>query len=149
MKKVVLTVFAIILALAAVLSFAACKDETESEVTSTTEVTEVETEDKKPSISDDYLYSFVLKAVTADGTVKSCPVYTDNEIVGAALLEEGLIDGEDGPYGIYVKKVFGETADYEKDGTYWAVYVGGEYSTVGVDKLKSADIDEVEFRVEK
>ena len=98
---------------------------------------------------DRYAYNFMLKVVGADGSVKSCPVVTNCETVGEALLEAGLVEGEDGPYGLYIKKVFGETADYDVDGTYWALYIGGEYSTQGADSLKCADVSEVEFRVEK
>lgn len=98
---------------------------------------------------DQYAYNFTLKVVGADGKTKTCPVVTNCETVGEALIDAGLIEGEDGPYGLYVKKVCGESADYDVNGTYWALYVGGEYSTQGVDKLKCADVTEVEFRVEK
>lgn len=96
-----------------------------------------------------YTYNFTLKVVGADGNTKSCPVVSNCETVGEALIDAGLIEGEEGPYGLYVKKVCGETADYDKDGTYWALYVGGEYSTKGVDTLKCSEVTEVEFRVEK
>ena len=39
-----------------------------------------------------------------------------------------------GNYGLYVKKVNGITADYEKDVTYWAFYVGNSYGMNSVDK---------------
>lgn len=58
---------------------------------------------------------------------------TDAETVGAALLEQGLIDGEPGAYGLYVKKVNGITADYDVDQSYWAFYIGDEMAMTGVD----------------
>ena len=58
---------------------------------------------------------------------------TDKTILGDALLAEGLITGEDGPYGLYVKTVNGIFADYDTDGTYWALYIDGKYAVSGVD----------------
>ena len=60
-------------------------------------------------------------------------IKTDKEMVGAALLENGLIAGEEGAYGLYVKVVNGITADYDIDGSYWAFYVNGEFAMTGVD----------------
>lgn len=60
-------------------------------------------------------------------------IKTDKETVGAALLEHGIIEGEEGPYGMYVKKVNGMTADYDVDQHYWAFYANGEISMTGVD----------------
>ena len=66
-------------------------------------------------------------------------VKTDQDTVGAALLEHELIAGEEGAYGLYVKVVNGITADYDVDKSYWAFYVDGEYAMSGVD---STVIDE-------
>jgi hypothetical protein len=60
-------------------------------------------------------------------------IKTDKETVGAAMMEHGLIDGEEGPYGLYVKTVNGMKADYDTDQRYWAFYVNGEISMTGVD----------------
>ena len=60
-------------------------------------------------------------------------IHTDETTVGAALLKLGLIEGEEGPYGLYVMKVNGIEAIYEEDGTYWAFYENGEYGLTGVD----------------
>jgi hypothetical protein len=63
-------------------------------------------------------------------------VKTDKEMLGEALLEIGLIEGDMDTYGLYVKKVNGMRADYEKDGRYWALYIDGEYGLSGVDSVK-------------
>ena len=60
-------------------------------------------------------------------------IHTDETTVGAALLKLGLIEGEDGPYGLYVMKVNGIEAIYEEDGSYWAFYENGQYGMTGVD----------------
>ena len=65
-------------------------------------------------------------------------IHTDAETVGEALLNLGLIEGENGTWGLYVKKVNGMTADYDIDQTYWAFYENGEYGS-GVDLTKVND----------
>ncbi len=65
-------------------------------------------------------------------------VNTDADTVGEALLENEIIEGEEGPYGLYIKKVNGVTADYDEDKAYWAFYIDGEYAVTGVD---STEID--------
>lgn len=94
-------------------------------------------------------YTFAFTAIFADGSAKRYAVSTDCETVGEALLELELIAGEQGPYGLYVKSVCGVVADYDTDGTYWSLYTDGEMSMMGVDLLKSADAEDVEFRVSK
>ena len=68
-----------------------------------------------------------------DGKKTAFEIHTDKTIVGEALTELGLISGEEGPYGLYVKTVNGVTLDYDTDGKYWAFYINGEYGTTGVD----------------
>ena len=60
-------------------------------------------------------------------------IHTNAETVGSALLENGLISGEAGAYGLYIKVANGTVADYDIDGSYWAFYVDGEYAMSGVD----------------
>ena len=71
-----------------------------------------------------------------DGKTTKFLVKTDKTIVGEALLEVGLITGEEGPYGLMVSAVNGDTADYNKDKAYWAFYVNGDYATKGVDQTE-------------
>ena len=74
----------------------------------------------------------VVEVVAEDQTV-TFTVKTDKDTVGEALIEHGLISGEDGAYGLYVKVVNGMTADYDVDQSYWAFYINGEYAMSGVD----------------
>jgi len=60
-------------------------------------------------------------------------INTDKKTVGDALKEYDLIDGEDSQYGLYLKTVNGITADFDKDQSYWAFYINGEYAMSGVD----------------
>ena len=71
-----------------------------------------------------------------DGEEKTYNVKTDKATVGEALQEAGLIEGEEGQYGLYVTKVCGVEAVYESDGTYWAFYIDGDYAMNGVDQTQ-------------
>lgn len=92
--------------------------------------------------------TFTLTVTDKDGNTTTHEVTTDKATVGEALLAEGLIEGEDGAYGLYVKKVNGITADYDVDGTYWAFYVNGEYAAKGVDKTEITEGTKYAFKVE-
>ena len=72
-------------------------------------------------------------------------IKTDKTILGDALLEHGLIEGEEGAYGLYIKKVNGITADYDVDQSYWGFYKNGEYMMTGVDGTEFADGDRYEL----
>ncbi len=63
-------------------------------------------------------------------------VKTDKETVGDALIEHELIEGEQGDYGLYIKKVNGIVADADIDGSYWAFYIDGEYAMTGVSETE-------------
>ncbi len=76
---------------------------------------------------------FAFTVTDADGNETAFTIRTDKKLVGEALQEVGLIDGEAGPYGLYVKTVNGTTLDFDTDGKYWAFYVDGEYGMSGVD----------------
>lgn len=47
------------------------------------------------------------------------------------------------------KTVNGMTADYGKDGVYWAFYIDGEYAMTGVDATNITDGAQYAFRMEK
>ena len=65
----------------------------------------------------------VVVEVKAEDQQVTFTIKTDKDTVGAALLEHGLIAGEEGAYGLYVKQVNGITADYDVDQTYWSFYI--------------------------
>ena len=77
--------------------------------------------------------SFTVQVVHADGTTKEFRYTSDEEYVGTVLIEAGLIDGEEGAWGMYIETVDGEEAVYETDGAYWALYVGEEYATQSIE----------------
>lgn len=60
---------------------------------------------------------------------------TDAEFLKDVLdeIEPLSYSGEDSDYGIMVDTINGVTADYAKDGAYWAFYVNDEYCAYGVE----------------
>ena len=79
--------------------------------------------------------------VHKDGSEKKFEYTTDEEYLGPVLLNEGLVEGEMGPYGLYIKVVDTEQAIYEQDGAYWALYVGEEAAVAGADSIVIHDGD--------
>lgn len=71
--------------------------------------------------------------VKAEDKAITLTVKTDKGTLGDALVEYGIIAGEESTYGLYVKVVNGITADYDTDKAYWAFYQNGEYMMTGVD----------------
>jgi len=92
---------------------------------------------------------FCVEVVGTDEVKTSFVIHTDDATVGEALLNLGLIDGEQGPYGLYVKTVNGVTFDYNKDKMYWAFYIDGEYAAKGVDETEIDESCTYSFRAEK
>lgn len=85
----------------------------------------------------------------ADGKETKFVISTDKTTVGDALLDCGLIAGDESEYGLYVKTVNGITADYDTDGKYWAFYTNDEYAITGVESTKIEANTIYEFRIEK
>ena len=107
------------------------------------------TEEKKDNIYGEGQNKFTVSVVDKDGNETNMEVHTDKKTVGDALLELELISGEESGYGLYVKTVNGITADYDKDKTYWAFYINGEYASTGVDSTNIEEGSKYSFKVEK
>ncbi len=92
--------------------------------------------------------TFLFTVVDKDGIEMPFEIHTDKETVGEALVELELIAGDESEYGLYVKTVNGITADYDKDGVYWAFYINGEYASTGVDVTTITEGESYSFKVE-
>ena len=69
---------------------------------------------------------------------------TDEDYLGAALLQKGLISGTESEYGLMVDTVDGLYADPQK-GQWWVFTKSGEWVTSGVEQTPVADGDCFEF----
>jgi hypothetical protein len=134
-NKLFASVLCMVLIVAMALSMTACTTTTDPAVT----------EQPEQAVEQ----SFTFEVVDKDGNIETFSITTDKITVGEALLEEGLIAGEDGQYGLYVKEVNGKTLDYNTDGMYWAFYENGSYGAAGVDTTKVTDGAVYGFKAEK
>lgn len=89
--------------------------------------------------TEDGTKAFTVTVVHKDGEETLFSYETGAQYLGAVLLEHGLIQGEQGPYGLMISSVNGETADWNADQSYWALYIGEEYATTGVDTTPVTD----------
>lgn len=79
-----------------------------------------------------------------DGTTNTFTIQTDAVYLGDAMKQEGLLDGTDGPYGLYVLTVDGETVD-ESNQEWWGYTKSGEQVNYGVDTCPIEDGEHYEF----
>lgn len=77
--------------------------------------------------------SFKVTVTDLDGNETAFEYTSSAASVGAALVAEGLVEGHETEYGLYIDTVNGITADWDADQTYWAFYINGEYATTGID----------------
>lgn len=131
------------LSLVLILSFGACQKDTNDNVIKDS----VASSSSAQSLGEGD-NKFVFTVVTADGTKTVFNISTNKKIVGEALKEHKLIDGEEGQFGLYVKTVNSVSYDYDKDKKYWAFYVNGEYASSGVDKTEIKKGESYMFKAE-
>lgn len=125
MKNTMKKLLALLLALVLTLALAACGQKEENK-------TDDQTND--PAITD--------QDNAADEKV-TLPV-ADGAVIGQGAVAFTVeVQGADG------KTVNGETADYDTDGTYWGLYINGEYAMTGVDATTLEAGATYAFRVEK
>ena len=77
--------------------------------------------------------SFKVVVTDLEGNETAFEYTSSAASVGEALVAEGLIEGHETEYGLYIDTVNGITADWDADQTYWAFYINGEYATTGID----------------
>lgn len=163
MKHVTATVkksFALVLALVLALGMTACGngESSSSETASSAVSSEVSSEAVSSEAASSEVASseaageeetagsktITVTVVHGDGTSNDITVSTDAENLRDALEAEGIIAGEDGPYGMFVQTVDGETAD-DGEQEWWCLTKGGEMWNYGVDDTEIADGDVYEF----
>ena len=134
MKKVILSVVCILVLVVGLCACSATKPEEKADdiwaTAMYTENTELGNGEKTISVE-----------VVAEDKSVTFTIHSSKEILRYALSEHKLIEGEEGSYGLYVKKVNGITADYDKDQSYWGFYKDDESLITGVDDTIIADGD--------
>ena len=158
MKRTIKSTLALILALLMTLCLFACKQQAE------TPETTAGTSENGGAIAPEGLWAnatYLTDAEFGEGakTVKvkviaedksvTFTVKTDAATLGEALLAHGLIAGDEGQYGLYIKYVNGIRADYDLDKRYWNFTKNGEYMMTGADMTEIADGECYEFTYAK
>lgn len=75
-------------------------------------------------------------------------IKTDAEFLGDALKEEGIIEGEEGQYGLFITSVDSIKADDSKQ-QWWCITKGGADVMTGVDVTPIADGDTFELTLKE
>ena len=88
--------------------------------------------------------TIVVEVVHADGSGKEFTYHTDEEYLGTVLVEEKLVEGEQGTFGLFITRVDGETAQ-DSLRQFWCVTKDGEQTDTGVDEVPIADGDHFEL----
>lgn len=83
--------------------------------------------------------TFTVTVVHADGTSKDFTCHTDEEYLAPAMVEAGLLPALD-ESGMYTT-VDGETASWEENQAYWALYIGEDYAMTGANDTPVSDGD--------
>ena len=83
--------------------------------------------------------AYSVTVVHKDGTVKDFAYRTDAEYLAEALLEEGLVAGEESQYGLTIITVDGEAAVWDTDNAYWAIWIGDEMAMTGASEIPVYD----------
>lgn len=83
--------------------------------------------------------NITVTVVHQDGTEKTFQYTTEETYLGAVLLGEGLVEGENSTYGLMIHAVDGEKASWDENQSYWALYVGEEYAVTGADMTPLSD----------
>ena len=123
-----------------------CSSNTQNEAPSTS-VTDINTSSDVTVLGEgNTIFEFTVTDI--DKNTTQFEIHTDKETVGEALLELGIIAGDDSEFGLYVKTVNGITVDYDTDGKYWAFYIDGEYATTGVDSTPITEGASYSFKAE-
>ena len=94
--------------------------------------------------------ALTIEVVHGSGETKEFHLHTDAEYLGQALDEAAEIGvvGEDGPYGIYIRTVDGETCS-DAEQTWWAVRQNGVDLMVGADQQPINDGEHYELVLSK
>lgn len=146
-KRILSIILCIVIVAAISLFTIGCTDNSEEETTlAETTVSDVT---EAPEVIGQGEKTFFFVAEDNDGKETKWEVHSDAKTVGEALVNEGIIEGEEGPYGLYVKTVNGITLDYDKDGLYWAFYEGDEYALTSVDLTDITEGEIYAFRPQK
>lgn len=95
----------------------------------------------EPSVGDKTIDVVV---VHGDGSEADFQYQTDAEYLGDVLTENGLVEGTESAYGLFITTVDGETADDSLQ-QWWCITREGEMLSTGADQTPIADGEQYEL----
>ena len=100
-----------VLAVAMIFTVVGCGKSDKENTTTTTAESQSTSKETEVNVLGEGEKKFAFNVVDKEGNETEFEIHTDKETVGEALLDVDLIEGDEGDYGLYVKKVNGITAD--------------------------------------
>ena len=88
--------------------------------------------------------SITVQVIHKDGAAKDFPLHTDEEFLGRALVEGGVVEDNQAAYGLYILTADGETVD-EGNQEWWQITKDGESLMTGADETPIADGEHYEL----
>lgn len=85
-----------------------------------------------------------VQVIHSDGTSRDFTVETEEAYLGPVLVSEGVVEDNQGPYGLYFFTADGETAD-EGAQEWWKLTKDGEMVNTSADATPIADGDHFEL----
>ena len=85
--------------------------------------------------------TITVTVVHKDGSEKVFTCATEEEYLGKVLVNENIVVGAYGEFGLYFDTADGEKADWNVDNGWWQLFVGEEAAMVGADQIPIADGD--------
>lgn len=96
------------------------------------------------SAGEEKAKAIAVTVVHGDGSEKVFEYDTDETYLAPVLTEEGLVEGTEGQYGLFITTVDGEEADESKE-EWWCITEDGEPSSVSASELEIEDGDKFEL----
>ncbi len=85
-----------------------------------------------------------VQVIHGDGSSRDFSLDTQEEYLGPVLVAGGVVEDNQGPYGLYILTVDGETAR-EENQEWWQITRNGEKLTTGADSTPIADGEQYEL----
>lgn len=85
-----------------------------------------------------------IDVIHRDASLKTFTCHTDREFLGELLTDEELASGENGPYGLFITTVDGETAD-DAAQEWWCITSDQEMLNTSADQTPLTDGDKYEL----
>lgn len=88
--------------------------------------------------------SITVDVIHGDGSLKTFAYDTEREYLGEVLTDEKLVEGESGPYGLFITTVDGETAD-DANQEWWCITKDAVQLNTSADQTPIADGEKYEL----